>query len=53
MRVGVDRAKYQIKIPLPPRIDPSVGFIFIYSYFIIVIIIIILLLLLVVVVVVV
>lgn len=24
MRVGVDRAKYQIKIPLPPRIDPSV-----------------------------
>lgn len=24
MRVGVDRSKYQIKIPLPPRIDPSV-----------------------------
>jgi 26S proteasome regulatory subunit T1 len=24
MRVGVDRQKYSIKIPLPPRIDPSV-----------------------------
>eukprot|EP01138_Halocafeteria_seosinensis_P016344 gb/GECG01016675.1/.p1 GENE.gb/GECG01016675.1/~~gb/GECG01016675.1/.p1 ORF type:complete len:445 (+),score=62.79 gb/GECG01016675.1/:1-1335(+) len=24
MRVGVDRAKHQIQIPLPPRIDPSV-----------------------------
>ena len=24
MRVGVDRNKYQIQIPLPPRIDPSV-----------------------------
>ncbi|KAJ1757098.1 26S proteasome regulatory subunit 7, partial [Coemansia sp. RSA 1752] len=24
MRVGVDRAKYQIQIPLPPKIDPSV-----------------------------
>lgn len=24
MRVGVDRSKYSIKIPLPPRIDPSV-----------------------------
>lgn len=24
MRVGVDRTKYQIKIPLPPKIDPSV-----------------------------
>eukprot|EP01062_Namystynia_karyoxenos_P082868 TRINITY_DN941_c0_g1_i1.p2 TRINITY_DN941_c0_g1~~TRINITY_DN941_c0_g1_i1.p2 ORF type:complete len:442 (+),score=166.83 TRINITY_DN941_c0_g1_i1:116-1441(+) len=24
MRVGCDRNKYQIKIPLPPRIDPSV-----------------------------
>eukprot|EP00164_Ancoracysta_twista_P000398 GFYU01000544.1.p1 GENE.GFYU01000544.1~~GFYU01000544.1.p1 ORF type:complete len:426 (+),score=99.84 GFYU01000544.1:36-1313(+) len=24
MRVGVDRTKYQIQIPLPPRIDPSV-----------------------------
>ncbi|KAJ2451151.1 26S proteasome regulatory subunit 7 [Coemansia sp. RSA 2336] len=24
MRVGVDRAKYQIHIPLPPKIDPSV-----------------------------
>lgn len=24
MRVGVDRSKYQIQIPLPPRIDPSV-----------------------------
>jgi len=24
MRVGVDRLKYSIKIPLPPRIDPSV-----------------------------
>ncbi|RWS14735.1 proteasome regulatory ATPase subunit 1-like protein [Dinothrombium tinctorium] len=24
MRVGVDRAKYQIKVTLPPRIDPSV-----------------------------
>ncbi|GBG28903.1 26S proteasome regulatory subunit 7 [Hondaea fermentalgiana] len=25
MRVGVDRSKYSIKIPLPPRIDPSVS----------------------------
>merc|ERR1719439_321642 len=24
MRVGVDRTKYKIQIPLPPRIDPSV-----------------------------
>ncbi|KAK9449002.1 P-loop containing nucleoside triphosphate hydrolase protein [Limtongia smithiae] len=24
MRVGVDRTKYQIQLPLPPRIDPSV-----------------------------
>ena len=24
MRVGVDRTKYSIQIPLPPRIDPSV-----------------------------
>ena len=24
MRVGVDRQKYQIHIPLPPKIDPSV-----------------------------
>lgn len=24
MRVGVDRSKYQIQIPLPPRIDPTV-----------------------------
>ena len=24
MRVGVDRTKYQIQVPLPPRIDPSV-----------------------------
>jgi len=24
MRVGVDRAKYQIHIPLPPKIDPTV-----------------------------
>lgn len=24
MRVGVDRTKYKIKIPLPPKIDPSV-----------------------------
>eukprot|EP00002_Diphylleia_rotans_P037079 TRINITY_DN824_c0_g1_i5.p1 TRINITY_DN824_c0_g1~~TRINITY_DN824_c0_g1_i5.p1 ORF type:complete len:426 (+),score=124.20 TRINITY_DN824_c0_g1_i5:56-1333(+) len=24
MRVGVDRTKYQIHLPLPPRIDPSV-----------------------------
>ncbi|KAK9246534.1 P-loop containing nucleoside triphosphate hydrolase protein [Lipomyces tetrasporus] len=24
MRVGVDRNKYQIQLPLPPRIDPSV-----------------------------
>ena len=24
MRVGVDRTKYAIQIPLPPRIDPSV-----------------------------
>ncbi|KAI7824211.1 proteasome 26S ATPase subunit 2-like protein [Kickxella alabastrina] len=25
MRVGVDRSKYQIKVPLPPRIDPTVS----------------------------
>ena len=25
MRVGVDRAKYQIQIPLPPKIDPTVS----------------------------
>eukprot|EP00937_MAST-01D_sp_MAST-1D-sp2_P008093 g8093.t1 len=25
MRVGVDRTKYSIQIPLPPRIDPSVS----------------------------
>ncbi|OMH82131.1 26S protease regulatory subunit 7 [Zancudomyces culisetae] len=25
MRVGVDRTKYQIQIPLPPKIDPSVS----------------------------
>ena len=24
MRVGVDRTKYSIQIPLPPRIDPTV-----------------------------
>ena len=24
MRVGVDRQKYEIQLPLPPRIDPSV-----------------------------
>jgi len=24
MRVGVDRTKYQIQLPLPPRVDPSV-----------------------------
>ncbi|CAI8491156.1 unnamed protein product [Pichia kudriavzevii] len=24
MRVGVDRSKYEIQLPLPPRIDPSV-----------------------------
>jgi 26S proteasome regulatory subunit T1 len=24
MRVGVDRQKYQITLPLPPRIDPTV-----------------------------
>jgi len=24
MRVGVEREKYKIEIPLPPRIDPSV-----------------------------
>ena len=24
MRVGVDRTKYQIHIPLPPKIDPTV-----------------------------
>jgi 26S proteasome regulatory subunit T1 len=24
MRVGVDRQKYQIQLPLPPRIDPTV-----------------------------
>lgn len=24
MRVGVDRAKFKIKVPLPPKIDPSV-----------------------------
>ena len=25
MRVGVDRAKYSIQIPLPPKIDPTVS----------------------------
>lgn len=25
MRVGVERQKYQIQIPLPPKIDPAVG----------------------------
>ena len=25
MRVGVDRTKYSIQIPLPPKIDPSVS----------------------------
>jgi 26S proteasome regulatory subunit T1 len=24
MRVGVDRQKYKIQLPLPPRIDPTV-----------------------------
>lgn len=24
MRVGVDRTKYSVKIPLPPKIDPTV-----------------------------
>ena len=24
MRVGVDRTKYEIQLPLPPKIDPSV-----------------------------
>ena len=25
MRVGVDRTKYSIQIPLPPKIDPTVS----------------------------
>lgn len=25
MRVGVERKKYKIEIPLPPKIDPSVA----------------------------
>eukprot|EP00768_Dysnectes_brevis_P002761 gnl/Dysnectes_brevis/2030_a2342_1081.p1 GENE.gnl/Dysnectes_brevis/2030_a2342_1081~~gnl/Dysnectes_brevis/2030_a2342_1081.p1 ORF type:complete len:735 (-),score=286.85 gnl/Dysnectes_brevis/2030_a2342_1081:123-2327(-) len=25
MRVGVDRGRYEIKLPLPPRVDPSVS----------------------------
>lgn len=25
MRVGVDRSKFKIKVPLPPKIDPSVS----------------------------
>jgi len=25
MRVGVDKAKYSIKLPLPPKIDPTVS----------------------------
>lgn len=25
MRVGVDRTKHQIQLPLPPKIDPSVS----------------------------
>ena len=25
MRVGVDRTKYAIQIPLPPKIDPTVS----------------------------
>ena len=24
MRVGVDRTKYSVQIPLPPKIDPTV-----------------------------
>lgn len=26
MRVGVDRTKYSVQIPLPPKIDPTVRF---------------------------
>lgn len=28
MRVGVDRTKYSVQIPLPPKIDPTVRFCF-------------------------
>lgn len=28
MRVGVDRNKYQIQIPLPPKIDPRLVWLF-------------------------
>ena len=30
MRVGVDRNKYQIHIPLPPKIDPTVTMMQVY-----------------------
>ena len=31
MRVGVDRNKYQIHIPLPPKIDPTVTMMQVWS----------------------
>lgn len=35
MRVGVDRTKYQIQIPLPPKIDPTVTMMQVCSYFVV------------------
>ena len=35
MRVGVDRNKYQIHIPLPPKIDPSVTMMQVSKYLIV------------------
>ena len=32
MRVGVDRNKYQIHIPLPPKIDPTVTMMQVLSF---------------------
>ncbi|MEQ2227592.1 26S protease regulatory subunit 7 [Ilyodon furcidens] len=32
MRVGVDRNKYQIHIPLPPKIDPTVTMMQVYVW---------------------
>ena len=33
MRVGVDRNKYQIHIPLPPKIDPTVTMMQVFGYY--------------------
>lgn len=33
MRVGVDRTKYSVQIPLPPKIDPTVRGEQVFKYF--------------------